>query len=121
MGRARKDLGERGEAAALAYLQDLDYRLLERNHRQRTGELDLILCQQQTLVFCEVKTSRHGNACEGYSPRQQKRARRLILSYLARSAWSGPLRVDLLALEREPESPHYRVHHFQDVLQFDEP
>lgn len=120
MGRARKDLGERGEAAALAYLETQGYRLLEKNHRRRTGEIDLILVHQDVLVFCEVKTSQAGLACEGYGPRQQKRLRGLILAYVGRSGWSGPLRVDLLALEREPDSPHFRVHHFQDALQFDQ-
>jgi putative endonuclease len=116
MARARKDLGKRGETAALAYLHDLGYTLLEKNHRLRMGEIDLILRDREVLVFCEVKTSQLGFAWESYTARQRKRMCTLILSYLARSGWEGPVRVDLMALDREPASPHYRVEHFQDIL-----
>jgi putative endonuclease len=120
MGRARKDLGDRGETAALGYLQQQGYVLIAKNHRLRNGEIDLVLQGDGVLVFCEVKTSRHGFAWESYSAKQRKRMAAMVRSYLHRQGWSGPVRVDLLALDREPGSPHFRLEHFQDVLSVDD-
>lgn len=118
MSQARRELGQRGERAALAYLQEHGYVLLHKNLRHRDGEVDLVLRDKETLVFCEVKTQRSIEAAESYSPRQQARMRRLVLSYLARSGWEGPVRVDLMALDDEP-SGGFHIHHFQDVLSDD--
>lgn len=120
MSRERKLLGSRGETAALNYLHRLGYLLVEKNYRRRGGEVDLILRDGPNLVFCEVKTSRCGVAAESYGFRQRRRMRAMVLGYLARSGWSGPVRVDLLALDQEPNSPHYRPHHFQNVLEGDD-
>lgn len=119
MTRFRKALGERGESAAVTYLTGLGYSLLKKNYRGRGGEIDLVLRDGDQLVFCEVKTSRSGSAFESFTARQQKRQRMLILNYLSGTGWEGPVRVDLLALEQEPDSIYYRVHHFQDVLSSD--
>jgi len=54
-----KDIGDRGEEAAAAYLEARDYRILARNYRFRRNEVDLI-CQdpkpEGEFVFVEVKT-----------------------------------------------------------------
>src|SRR5438270_10010531 len=51
----RRGTGRRGEAVAAKLLERLGYAILERNHRTRTGEIDLIAARDDTLVFCEVK------------------------------------------------------------------
>ena len=119
MSQARRLLGERGEQAALTHLNAHGYRLLQRNYRRRDGEVDLILLEQETLVFCEVKTRRGELAYEQYSPHQRQRMRRMVLAYLARSSWEGPVRVDLIAIEGDPSTPGFRLHHLQDVLSDD--
>lgn len=119
----RKELGRRGEVAAGRYLQQLGYNLLESNHRARTGEADLVLLDGDTLVFCEVKTKRSlesGHAAESYRGRQQNRLRKVILRYLQRSNWDGPIRVDVVALQKEPNSPHFRVEHYKDAVSLDD-
>ncbi len=116
MSRARQRLGERGEGAALEFLQKQNYQLLHRNLRRRDGEVDLILRDRDTLVFCEVKTQRFADATLAYSPKQQSRMRRMVLAYLAKSGWEGPVRVDLLAVDGDPAEEGYTLHHFQDIL-----
>ena len=39
-------------------LKSQGYRIIERNHRSRLGELDIIAAYSEFLVFCEVKTRR---------------------------------------------------------------
>lgn len=118
-GQRRQSLGRKGENAALSLLTAKGYRLIERNYRRRFGEVDLILSNADTLVFCEVKTSRQTSAVDHYGHRQQQRMATLILSYLAQHAWPGPVRVDLVILQAQKESPLFQAHHLENVLSFD--
>ncbi len=53
-------LGPWGEKQAETYLKKRGFRLLEHNFQCRSGEIDLIMLdQEQTLVFVEVKTRAH--------------------------------------------------------------
>jgi len=52
----RKSLGNLGENLALKYLQNKGYKFIDRNFRSKFGEIDLILQDEDTLVFVEVKT-----------------------------------------------------------------
>jgi len=119
MADSRIKLGKRGESAASKYLQSKGYRLLQSNHRTRRGEADLILLDGDTLVFCEVKTKRStasGHAAESYGPQQQKRLRNLVLRYLQKNGWEGPVRIDFLALQRCEDGDRYEIHHFPNAL-----
>jgi putative endonuclease len=57
---ARQTLGRLGERLAAEHLERLGYRIVVRNHRTRYGELDLVACDAQRLVFVEVKARRSG-------------------------------------------------------------
>ena len=48
----------RGEELAAQHFERLGYDVLARHHRTRYGELDLMLCDGDVLVFVEVKTRR---------------------------------------------------------------
>lgn len=53
------EVGKRGEDIACEYLKKRGYRILERNAREKWGELDIVaLAKDKTLVFVEVKTMR---------------------------------------------------------------
>mgnify|MGYP003958302393 FL=1 len=56
MTKQRQQTGAAGEQIACDFLQELGYRIVERNHRTRLGELDIIAEYEEFLVFCEVKT-----------------------------------------------------------------
>ncbi len=51
-------VGKAGEEAAVQYLRQQGYQILERNYRCRFGEIDLIARDGRTLTFVEVKTRR---------------------------------------------------------------
>lgn len=53
--------GKWGEELALAFLQQKGFRLLEKNYRTSSGEIDLIFFKNEELVFVEVKTRRSRN------------------------------------------------------------
>ena len=52
----RQELGRLGESAAEAFLVRRGLVILARRYRRRSGEIDLIAEEGQTLVFIEVKT-----------------------------------------------------------------
>ncbi len=56
MPTAVRALGAEGEDLAARWYEDHGYEVLERNWRRREGEVDLIVRQGKTVVFCEVKT-----------------------------------------------------------------
>jgi putative endonuclease len=82
----RAGLGRAGEDAALdAYLM-LGFRLVARNWRCRSGEIDLVLARDGTLVFCEVKTrsgSAFGGGHEAVTWRKRRKLRQLAELFLS--------------------------------------
>ena len=54
--RGRVGRGKDGEEKAAAFLEEKGLRILARNFRSRTGEVDLVAVDGDALVFTEVKT-----------------------------------------------------------------
>jgi len=83
----RHELGRLGEDLALAHLERLGLSLVARNHRTRYGELDLVVCDNRTLVFCEVKTRRAGatdrTPWESLHEAKQRQVRAMAAAFLA--------------------------------------
>ena len=55
---SRRKTGIIGEKKAALFLAKDGFVILKRNFRKRSGEIDIIAKQDNTLVFIEVKTSR---------------------------------------------------------------
>jgi len=70
----RHATGRIGERLASEHFERLGYRILARNHRTRWGELDLVLADSDTIVFCEVKTRRAGSGAPWDSLHDRKRS-----------------------------------------------
>jgi putative endonuclease len=67
-------LGKQAEHQAVTHLTALGYHVLEQRYKTPYGEIDLIACQENLLVFVEVKARpTHQEALESISPRQAKR------------------------------------------------
>jgi putative endonuclease len=96
-------LGRFGEAWAVGHLQRLGYRVIDRNVRYRSGELDIVAHEGGDLVFVEVKcrrSSQYGSPEESISARRFDRLARAANEYLTRNELQGSsVRLDLVALE----------------------
>ena len=81
----RQPLGRLGERLAAEHFERLGFRVLERNHRSRWGELDLILFDGTTIVFCEVKTRRAPGRgpLESLRFAKQRQVRKMAAAWLA--------------------------------------
>lgn len=71
-----KDFGVDGEGLAARFLESKGYRIVERNWRIRSAEIDLIAERNGVIVFVEVKTrhsKKFGRPAEAVDARKQKK------------------------------------------------
>jgi putative endonuclease len=80
----RRHLGELGERLACEHLERLGFRIVDRNYRTRWGEIDVVACDEGTIVFCEVKTRRPGSSrpWDALGPAKQRQVRRMAGKWL---------------------------------------
>lgn len=92
---SEKPIGQRGEDAAVAYLERAGLTIVERNWRCKSGEIDIVALDGKTLVLCEVKTRRtvaKGSPEDAVTPTKQRRITRLAEAYI-QSAGIDPVAV----------------------------
>ena len=69
-------IGNRAEDHALKYLSDRGLNLIKRNYNCKCGEIDLIMTENNIIVFIEVryrKNSYYGSGAESIDFRKQKK------------------------------------------------
>ena len=119
----RKRLGARGEDAAARHLVKRGCAILERNYRIRSGEVDIIAKEADTLVFVEVKTrrtGRFGSPAESVDGRKRRRICAAALQYVSENgAGELPARFDVI--EVYAENGGLRVRHITDAFEFEAP
>jgi len=113
-------LGRLGERLAREHYERLGFRLIERNFRTRVGEIDLVVCDQRTTVFAEVKTRRSGGLDPLLSITALKRRRMRALA----AAWlverparprTAALRIDAVAIVVDERDRLVALEQFEDV------
>lgn len=104
------DLGQRGEALAAKFLKKKGMKILARNYRCPTGEVDLIALDAgtrkaidvETIAFVEVKTrtsDRYTDPHSAVNAEKQRRLRRAAEYYLrARKAEDFNARFDIVSV-----------------------
>ncbi len=102
MTRSRQALGAFGERYAAAYLARVGYRIVARNVRLPSGEIDIVAEDGDTLAFVEVRTrrgDRFGSPEESVTRAKAQRLIDLGHQYLqAHDTASRAWRIDVLAL-----------------------
>ena len=101
--------GEEFEEYAARWLRQKGWRILHRNVRFRSGELDIVALDQQQLVFVEVRkrsNPRYVSASASVDIRKQQRLLRAAASFLQRyPQWRNlPCRFDVIAFEPRQSS-----------------
>jgi putative endonuclease len=69
-------VGQKAEEAALIFLQRQGFQLIAQNFHCRMGEIDLIMTQDQLLIFVEVrqrKSSVYGSAAASVTVSKQRK------------------------------------------------
>jgi len=61
----KRQLGRRGEKLTKRYLKKQGFRHIASNYATRQGEIDLIMQEDETIVFVEVKTRQNEDFADG--------------------------------------------------------
>jgi putative endonuclease len=122
-GRGPRPGGLRGagddwERLAEKRLTAAGYRILDRNFRARSGELDFVAEENGVLCFVEVKGRGgigFGAPAEAVTPEKQRRIFRTAQSWLARERRGDvPCRFDVIAILQEEGGPKVEI--FRDAF-----
>ena len=97
-----KELGKRGEDAAVKLLQEKGYEIVARNYMCVAGEADIIAIDEGCLVFIEVKTRSDiskGFPEEAVGPRKRARYERIAAYYISEHDCScSHIRFDVIGI-----------------------
>ncbi|OPY70934.1 MAG: hypothetical protein A4E57_00250 [Syntrophorhabdaceae bacterium PtaU1.Bin034] len=100
-----REEGLRGEEMAIEALKGKGYRIVERNHRNRLGEIDVVAEEGGCLVFVEVKkrnSGRFGEAICAVDERKQRQLARAALFYMkVHDCFGRSVRFDVIGIDNE--------------------
>lgn len=115
----RKRLGAWGELVAATHLESRGFRILKRNWRCSSGEIDLIAQGGDALHFVEVKTRRGrkmGLPEEGLTPAKSRKLCRLAEIYIADHDLDVDWQIDLVAVECDRQGKLLRCEHIPNAV-----
>lgn len=94
--------GDQAERLAEQHLRQQGLKTLSRNYHCRAGEVDIIMQQDDVIVFVEVRyrrQSRHGSAAESVTRSKQQKLIHAASHYLSRyHLHNRPCRFDVVAI-----------------------
>lgn len=116
------DLGRRAETLAAAYVENLGWRLLDRNYFCALGELDIVALdkKENELVIVEVRYRTVGETQSPADSIGPKKLRALVNAgrvYVEKIDWTGPWRIDLIGITAAhgKSEEHWHVEHIEDI------
>jgi len=98
-------LGNIAEQEACQFLQKKNFQLIERNYRCFHGEIDLIMQDQDDIVFVEVRSrsrSDYGSALESINKSKRSKIIKAAKHFLCAKGWMYKVnsRFDIIAIQR---------------------
>ncbi len=98
----RQHLGKKGEKIARLFLEKQGYKIIVVNFRTKSGEIDLIAKDGETLVFVEVKTrssGQFGSPLDAMTFHKCRQISKVALEYLLKNGdVDQPARFDVVAV-----------------------
>lgn len=114
----RHIIGKNGEEVAEQYLKQEGYKILERNLRSRTGEIDIIALDKDYIVFIEIKTrtsTEYGLPSEAVTERKMKHIYRTAQWFLySRKLEKENVRIDVIEVYNKENK--YLINHLKQVI-----
>lgn len=100
---SKKELGSWGESIAMDYLVEKGYHLLACNYHCRQGEIDVIVCKADFIIFVEVKTISslvYGSPLYKIDRSKQAKIRHTARRYLAENPtwYEHSIRFDVITI-----------------------
>ena len=114
----RQRLGAFGERVAAHRLEAAGLRVIDRNARTPSGEIDLVARDGEDVAFVEVRTRRadRGAAAESLDDRKLRRMWRCAMEYCeAHGLDPERVRIDLVSLDVGARDSVAHVEHFRGL------
>lgn len=115
--QASNSRGVQSEQQALTFLKEQGLLLLCQNFYCRFGEIDLIMSDQDTLVFVEVRYRKNqdfGGATGSVTLQKQRKLIKTAKHYLAQLDNEPYCRFDVVAISAETKQPQWIQDAFQE-------
>ncbi|MBA9088686.1 putative endonuclease [Fontibacillus solani] len=118
----RKARGSLAEQIAADYLIQQSYKVLERNWRCRSGEIDIVAETGHTVVIVEVRSRgknsfTFGSPLESITSRKIKQVRNTATVYLHRISRSNArIRFDVIGIVMNPDESVNTLDHIIDAF-----
>jgi len=126
----RRRQGQQGEEIAVRLLQDAGLTIRERNWRCTAGELDIVAEETapdyatgemaaRWLVLVEVRSrrgTRYGPARAAFTYQKQIKLQEVAAHYLQSIAWTGPWRIDAVAVQLDSSGHLIQVEHIRHAV-----
>ncbi|MBU1122585.1 MAG: YraN family protein [Candidatus Omnitrophota bacterium] len=112
------EIGYNGELIAAKYLREKKYEIIERNYRNKYGEIDLIAWDKKALVFVEVRTKvgqQFGSPEDSINWKKINKLKRNAAAYTALKKHAGVYRIDAVCIVLGENSSIERVTHYQNI------
>ncbi len=114
--------GEAAEQDACQYLIKQGLKLVSKNYRSKFGEIDIIMQDQQSLVFVEVRYRKHnqfGSGAESITAAKQKKLLKTANYYLQQhpQASQFPCRFDVISMSADSTSASSKIDWIKDAIQ----
>lgn len=114
--------GEAAEEDACQFLIGQKLKLVCKNYRCRFGEIDLIMQDQQSLVFVEVRYRKHsqfGSGAESITVSKQRKLIKTASYYLQKTSGTTQLaaRFDVISMSPDIKSKQSKIDWIKDAFQ----
>ena len=96
-----REAGAKCEQKASEYLIEKGMSILERNFYCREGEIDIVACDGEYIVFVEVKARKNtlfGSPCESITYKKQRKLIMAAQRYLQKYDIESALRFDVIEI-----------------------
>lgn len=106
----RANKGKQAENIACEYLIKQGLKIIERNYYCRRGEIDLIMSDNNTLVFVEVryrKSNLYGDAKESVTYKKQQKLHLTALHYMQKYKHDRQARFDVIAITGDSQQHRF--------------
>ena len=116
----RRALGKAGEDAGAKWLESQGMRILERNFRCRTGEIDIVGEIDGVTVIVEARgrsSDIWGSAAESVDFKKRRKLRALAAYYMReRGKSGGAYRIDVLSYRYDRDGAPYEFEWYQNAI-----
>lgn len=120
MKSLNKDIGYYGEDLACKYLLNIKHKILEKNYRNKLGEIDIISFFDNIIIFTEVKsryTNSYGSPMESVTYYKQKQIIKLSSYYILTNKFNKyNVRYDVIEIIFNKLNQDFTINHIKDAF-----